>query len=87
MKVLCIDDSKKPANIPQEQWIIKNNIYTVIGVVNLPLQPGVAGFLLKEISLSADCFPYEFYSSNRFAIITKDEVIEEQEILEEELSI
>ena len=90
MKVLCIDDKNRPAEIPQDQWIEENVVYTVKQVINLPLQPGIAGFILKEVSLSPDCFPYEFYSSKRFAIIveiiqqTEEEVTE---LIEEELSV
>lgn len=87
MRVLCIDSSKKPIEIPQEQWIEENKIYTVTSVINLPLQPGIAGFLLKEVRLSSDCFPYEFYSSNRFVILKDNEVLEQQEVLEEELCV
>lgn len=90
MKVLCIDDKKKPVQIPQSLWLEEGIIYTVKQVIHLPLQPGIAGFLLKEVSLSPDCFPYEFYSSNRFAVIM-DSLEEKQEevneLVEEELSL
>jgi len=86
MKVLCINDKKKPEQIPQSQWIEEGVIYTVTNVINLPLQSGIAGFLLKEVSLSPDCFPYEFYNSNRFGIIL-DNVEELSELLEKELSL
>jgi len=86
MRVLCINDKKKPEQIPQSQWIEEGVIYTVTKAIHLPLQPGIAGFLLKEVSLSQDCFPYEFYSSNRFGIIL-DNVEEVSELVEEELSL
>ena len=86
MKVICINSSNKPAQIPQEQWIEEGKIYTVTQIMALPLQPGIAGFLLKEVSLSPDCFPYEFYSSDRFAEVVglEEEVVE---ALEEEFAI
>ena len=86
MRVLCINDKKKPEQIPQSQWVEEGVIYTVTKAINLPLQSGIAGFLLKEVSLSPDCFPYEFYSSNRFGIIL-DNVEELSELLEKELSL
>ena len=86
MRVLCINDKKKPEQIPQNQWVEEGVIYTVTKAINLPLQSGIAGFLLKEVSLSPDCFPYEFYSSNRFGIIL-DNVEELSELLEKELSL
>lgn len=88
MKVLCIDSSNKPSQIPNELWIEKDRIYTVKSVISLPLQPGIAGFLLEEVSLSPECFPYEFYSSKRFVVVTTTELEEEEsELLEEELTI
>lgn len=91
MRVLCIDDKKKPEQIPQDQWIKEGVIYTVTKAIHLPLQPGIAGFLLKEVSLSPDCFPYEYYSSHRFAVILDDlEAIQEkvsEPVEEEELTL
>jgi hypothetical protein len=89
MRVLCINDKKKPEQIPQAEWIEEGVIYTVTKAINLPLQSGIAGFLLKEVSLSPDCFPYEFYSSNRFGIILDnvEEKEEVSELVEEELSL
>lgn len=90
MKVLCINDKNKPEQIPQDQWIEEGVIYTVTKAIHLPLQPGIAGFLLKEVSLSPDCFPYEFYSSNRFAVILdklQENEAEVSELVEEEFSI
>jgi hypothetical protein len=66
MKVICIDSANKPAKIPVEQWIKEGEAYTVIKVVQMGLQDGKYGFLLKEVQLSADCFPYEYYDADRF---------------------
>ena len=66
MRVMCIDDANKPAKIPVEQWIKEGEAYTVIKVVQMGLQDGKYGFLLKEVQMSADCFPYEYYDADRF---------------------
>jgi hypothetical protein len=66
MKVVCIDGSNKPAKIPVEQWIKEGEAYTVIKIVQMGLQDGKYGFLLKEVQMSADCFPYEYYDADRF---------------------
>ena len=66
MKVICIDSSNKPAKIPVEQWIKEGEAYTVIKAVQMGLQDGKYGFLLKEVQMSADCFPYEYYDADRF---------------------
>lgn len=73
MRVLCINDENKPTQIPQEQWIKVGKLYTVTQIIALPLQPGMTGFLLKEVSLSPDCFPYEFYNSKRFVEVFEKE--------------
>jgi hypothetical protein len=86
MKVICINSSNKPLEIPDSQWIELGQIYTVTQIIALPLQPGIAGFLLKEVSLSPECFPYEFYSSDRFAEVFDTE-LEAVEALEEEFAI
>ena len=90
MKVICIDSSKKPKIIPNNEWVEEGKIYTVKSIINLPLQPTIKGFLLNEISLSPKCFPYEFYNSNRFEIIfNNSENIKESitKYSEEELTI
>jgi hypothetical protein len=90
MKVICINDTKKPAKIPQHEWIKEGVIYTVIEVVNMGLQPGKFGYLLKEVSLSKESFPYEYYSADRFGILVDqslENVVEEEEMVEEELTI
>lgn len=66
MKVVCINDSNKPSKIPQDKWVKKGEIYTVIRLVRLPLQPDTYGFLLEEIKLGPECLPYEFFSADRF---------------------
>ena len=90
MKVVCIDSSNKPAKIPVEQWIKKGEVYTVIKVVQMGLQDGKYGFLLKEVQISADCFPYEYYDADRFIPldIRVYELQEEQEqVLEADLDL
>jgi hypothetical protein len=90
MKVICINSSNKPFKIPQHEWIKEGVIYTVTEVVNMGLQPGKFGYLLKEISLSKESFPYEYYSADRFGVLVDQslETVEgTEQILEEELSI
>jgi len=66
MKMVCIDSSNKPAKVPIEQWIKEGETYTVIKVVKMGLQDKKYGVLLKEVQMSADCFPYEYYDADRF---------------------
>lgn len=66
MKMVCIDSSNKPAKVPVEQWIKEGETYTVIKIVKMGLQNKKYGVLLKEVQMSADCFPYEYYDADRF---------------------
>lgn len=88
-KVICINSSNKPSKVPIEQWVKEGEIYTIIKVANMGLQPGKLGVLLKEVQMSADCFPYEYYDINRFVPAEDQSVQEnvEENIEEEEFSI
>lgn len=66
MKMVCIDSSNKPAKVPVEQWIKEGEVYTAIKIVKMGLQDNKYGLLLKEVQMSADCFPYEYYDADRF---------------------
>lgn len=84
MKVVCIDDSNKPIDIPEHKWVKKDEIYTIAKVVKLNLQANTLGVELEEIDLT-DCFPYEYFLANRFAPIHPEvslqEEMEKEEIL------
>ena len=92
MKVICINSSNKPNNIPDSEWIKKDEIYTVTSVKTMGLQPGKFGYLLKEIQLSELSFPYELYDADRFIPLNNpflkqqkqtvsETVVEEEELL------
>jgi len=67
--VVCINDSNRPDGIPTSKWVKKGEIYTVIVVGRLMLQNGCMGFKLKQINID-DCFPYQFFSAERFRMLT-----------------
>ena len=69
MQVICINDSNKPKRVSQSEWITKGKIYTVVEVVKMNLQNNKLGYRLKEVQLSDQSFPYEFYSAERFGIV------------------
>jgi hypothetical protein len=83
MRVVCINDSNKPAKVPQEEWIKKGAKYTVTKVAQMGFQKGKLGYKLKEVSLSEQSFPYEYYDSHRFVLLVKDKEIAKEEIVEE----
>ena len=83
MKVVCIRDENKPKNIPQEKWVVKGNIYTVVYAVNMSIQVGKLGYKLAEIDLDEVCFPYKYFSADRFRPAQESDVT----ILEESLDL
>jgi len=88
MKAICIDSSKKPAKIPIEQWIKEGETYTITKVVKMGLQDGRYGVLLKEVQMSADCFPYEYYDADRFIPLdTRVLNMEEETVKEADLEL
>ena len=86
MKVICIDDSKKPAKISSDEWIQEGVVYTVFESVNMGLQPNKIGLKLKEITLTKKSFPYEYYDSARFIPI-EGLLSEREEVMEEEFEL
>ena len=80
-KALCIDDSKRPNDIPYSKWIKEGKLYTVTNVARLLMQEGRLGFKLAEVSLDG-CYPYEYYAATRFAVILNQKLIAEIELNE-----
>jgi hypothetical protein len=68
MKILCINDANKPAEIPASKWVKKDQVYTLIEVQNL-LSSQSFGFVLAEINLDESCFPYHYFNPDRFVPI------------------
>lgn len=83
-KVICINDSNKPNDIPNSQWIKKGSIYTVTKVARMVVQGGITGFELAEVNLDG-CAPYKFYAADRFGIILGIEVKENTNWADKEL--
>ncbi len=72
-KVVCVNAQGKPKEIPGHLWVEKDEIYTVIEVKTMRLQNSMLGFVLKEIPLGDDCFPYECFASPRFRPLTEED--------------
>jgi hypothetical protein len=84
-KVICINDSNKPNDIPNNQWIKQGHIYTVTKILKLKIQGDKIGFLLAEVNLDG-CAPWLAYASERFGIITSIIVNEDMAWAEKELN-
>jgi len=78
-RAMCIDDADRPGDIPTSQWLKVKRLYTVIDMKRLLMQGGKIGFKLAEINL-AGCAPYEFYLSDRFAVVFDQKIIAQLEL-------
>jgi hypothetical protein len=85
MQVICINSSYKPKRISPYEWITEGEIYTVTEVARMSLQQNRFGYRLKEVQLSEQSFPYEYYSADRFAPYVSLEAIEAEHFQEADL--
>ena len=77
LKVICVDSSAKPAEIPNSYWIKKDETYTVVNAFND--MNGVLLFQLAEIRLEDAGTLYKGYAASRFAPLeTKKDEVKEQ---------
>lgn len=83
IKCLCIDDSKRPAEVPESKWVKNGNEYHVVYAVTC-LPQKVLGFYLYELDIE-NCKPYACFLSTRFAFTKEgiDALIEMLKNLEE----
>jgi hypothetical protein len=70
-KVICINDSNRPAEIPIPLWVKKNERYTVIKIIKT--MDNKMGFILEELTLGEDTFPYDSFNPLRFIAAEKTE--------------
>lgn len=69
LRVICIDASDKPEEIPEDLWVKQDEIYTIKEVAKLAVQGHKIGYKFEEIELDESCFPYEFYDADRFIFL------------------
>lgn len=83
-KVVCINDWDRPDGIPKSKWVKRGELYTVILVGKMMIQGGKLGFKLEELNID-DCFPYQFFAADRFALPAPNRWVEEtlEKLLEE----
>ena len=80
LEVICINDENKPKRVSSYEWIEFGKTYTVVEVSKMGLQAGRFGYKLKEVQLSEQSFPYEYYNSDRFVpVISLEQVLKEEE--------
>jgi hypothetical protein len=47
MRAICIDASNRPSKVPDSEWLIEGEVYTITRVVRMGLQENKFGVLLK----------------------------------------
>ncbi len=71
IEAICIDDTKRPKEIPSNKWVKSGNKYHITHIFAMLSQKGIKGVELAEIDIS-DCHPYNSFRLNRFVINPKD---------------
>jgi hypothetical protein len=87
MQVICIDASNKPKRISPYEWLEEGKVYTVVEVARMSLQQNRFGYRLKEVQLSEQSFPFEYYSADRFIAIEHLEQVTEEHAQEADLEL
>lgn len=71
VKAICIDDTKKPKEIPSDKWIKAGELYNITHLYKQLNQNNIKGVELAEFDISM-CNPYNCYRLSRFAINVND---------------
>lgn len=71
IECICIEDGARPTEIPVDKWPKKGDKYHITWIYKQVAQPGIQGCTLKEFNIE-DCYPYNCYRLNRFAINVND---------------
>jgi hypothetical protein len=75
-KVICVNDSGLPDQLPLNRRVVEGQVYTVIEVAHMQLQ-SILGYKLAEID---SFFPYEFFKASRFLPLQEEAVVRAEEV-------
>lgn len=84
-RVVCVNDSARPKELPVGCWVTKGEVYTVVDAKYLSRQHMAIGYKLAEIDLPENSV-YQFFLSNRFRPYSEEDLMLEEalsELLEE----
>ena len=86
MKVICINDHHRPAEIPTTHWVKKDQVYTVTRLMKCQVHGGLLGFEIEEIDLKPFS-PWEYFAAHRFAPVfdNREKQELETEFIEDDL--
>jgi hypothetical protein len=88
-KVVAVNVQGRPNEIPINKWIEKDEVYTVLQMDYMNIQNRLLGFKLEELNID-DCFPYQYFSANRFRPFSKEDAEAEEAVrilLEEQVEL
>lgn len=75
-RVICVDDTGLPDQLPPSRRVVEGQVYTVIEVAHMQLQ-SILGYKLAEID---SFFPYEFFKASRFLPLQDEEAVTAEEV-------
>ena len=78
-KVRCINDSNRPDEFPESNWVKKDSIYTVSKLDKMHMQGSIYGIQVEEIKTD-HLFPYTHFALSRFVIIDDDGPLSDEEL-------
>lgn len=65
MRVICINDSDRPENVPISMWLKKGSVYTVIE--EFYVEDNILCYEIEEINIKKIDPRYEGFRADRFA--------------------
>jgi len=71
VKCICVDDKKKPVEIPQSKWVEEGEEYHITHVFVMKHQKNIKGCEIAEYDISMHT-PYNCYRLSRFAFAVED---------------
>lgn len=81
VRIICIDDTKKPNEIPPNLWVKKDEVYHIL-MIKYSIPSKTMAYSLEEIELDESCAPYEVFDHKRFAI-HQDDIDEFKQLAED----
>ena len=75
IRVMCVSDSNRPKEIPEEKWVKKGEKYTINKLMKLMKNGGILGVTLEEIKLDESNLPYKYFKLERFKVLDSDELL------------
>ena len=84
MKVVCINDSNRPNEIPNSLWIKKGRFYDVERITRD--MSGNYAIVLVSPKLGRENMPYRFFGAYRFSMVDPELVAESENVVSELMS-